>query len=118
MRWLWVFIGHIFVALGALGVVLPLIPTTPFLLVALGCYFRGSPRFAAWLLAHRLFGPPLHAWRERGAIRRRDKWLATFVIIGGVCVPLFVLELSLLGRAGALVGSLAAIIFIQTRPGA
>lgn len=68
--------GWLMVAIGAVGVFLPLLPTTPFLIVAAGCFARSSPRFEAWLLAHRTFGPILIAWRERGAIPRKSKWLS------------------------------------------
>lgn len=76
MRWVFFSVGWLMVATGAVGVFLPLLPTTPFLIVAAGCFARSSPRFEAWLIAHRTFGPILSAWRERGAIPRRGKWLS------------------------------------------
>jgi uncharacterized protein len=64
-RRLYVVAGIGFTALAALGVALPILPTTPFLLLASWCFARSSPRMLAWLRASRLFGPLLADW-ERG----------------------------------------------------
>lgn len=76
MRGLWLGLGGLFLGLGLLGVVLPVLPTTPFLLLAAGCFARSSPRLHGWLLAHPVFGPPIRNWEENGAISRRAKRLA------------------------------------------
>ncbi|MBF0094866.1 MAG: YbaN family protein [Alphaproteobacteria bacterium] len=61
-------LGLVFVGLGLLGVVLPVLPTTPFMIVALWCFARSSERFHAWLFHHRLFGPPLRKWDQHRVI--------------------------------------------------
>lgn len=76
MRALWLAMGGLFLGLGLLGVVLPVLPTTPFLLLAAGCFAKSSPRLHGWLLSHRLFGPPIRNWEENGAISRPAKRLA------------------------------------------
>ena len=76
MRALWLGLGGLFLGLGLLGVVLPVLPTTPFLILAAGCLARSSPRLHGWLLAHPVFGPPIRNWEENGAISRRAKRLA------------------------------------------
>jgi uncharacterized protein len=77
MRWLWMSAGVAFVALAFVGVVLPLMPTTIFLILAAACFARSSPRLEAWLLNHPRFGPTLRAWRAERAIGRRAKALAS-----------------------------------------
>jgi len=67
-RYVYVAIGLLFVGLGALGVVLPVVPTTPFLLISLWAFARSSQRLEAWLLAHRLFGPRLVEWKKHRVI--------------------------------------------------
>jgi len=69
-------LGWIFFAVGAVGVVLPLVPTTPFMLLALWAFSVGSERFHAWLWHHRIFGPPLRRWSEERVIPRPVKAIA------------------------------------------
>lgn len=68
--------GLLFVALGFIGAFLPILPTTPFLILAAACFARSSRRFESWLLDHSRFGPLLRDWRQRGAIPRKAKFAA------------------------------------------
>jgi uncharacterized protein len=70
---IWTGLGMFFVGLGAVGIVLPLLPTTPFLLLAAGCFAKGSPRAYYWLLERRYFGSYLKNYREGRGISRRGK---------------------------------------------
>ncbi len=76
MRHVYLALGAAFVALGFIGAFLPVLPTTPFLILAAACFARSSERLEAWLLDHPRFGPLLRAWRDRGAIPRRAKAMA------------------------------------------
>lgn len=73
--------GHLSVGLAVLGVFLPLLPTTPFLLLAAACYARGSARFYNWLLNSPTFGPIIRNWREHRSVAPRHKAMAIAVIV-------------------------------------
>ena len=76
MRIVYFCTGWVMVALGVIGAVTPLLPTTIFLIMAAGCFARSSPRLEAWLLDHPRFGKPLRDWRAAGAISRPAKLMA------------------------------------------
>lgn len=82
-RPLWILLGLTSLALGIAGIVLPLLPTTPFVLLAAWAFANGSPRLHAWLLANKTFGPLISNWERHGAISRRAKLLA-ILSMGGV----------------------------------
>jgi len=83
--------GWLCIGLAVLGAVLPLVPTTPFLLLASWCFFRGSPRIHAWLHRSKWFGPTLDDWGHYHGIRRSMKY-RTFVMIGVVVAASLVLS--------------------------
>ncbi|TGG92806.1 DUF454 domain-containing protein [Natronospirillum operosum] len=75
-RLLYLGLAYLCTAIGAVGVVMPLLPTTPFLLVAVWAGFRGSPRLARRILRNRQFGPIIRAWHRERAIPLHAKWVA------------------------------------------
>ncbi|MFJ1251377.1 YbaN family protein [Cupriavidus sp. CuC1] len=76
LRALWVVLGVLSLGLGTVGIFLPVLPTTPFVLLAAACFARGSERFHARLLAHPRFGPPVRDWQAHRSIPLRAKQLA------------------------------------------
>jgi uncharacterized membrane protein YbaN (DUF454 family) len=78
--------GFVCVGLGVLGIPLPLLPTTPFLLLAAYCFARSSQRWHAWLMTHRVLSPYILAFRDKRGLTRGQKWR----IAGAVTVTLFV----------------------------
>ena len=82
---LYKFAGFLFVGLATLGVFLPLLPTTPFLLVAAGCFARSSEKWHRWLLSNRVFGPMIKHWEETRSISYSTKIVAllSMGIFGG-----------------------------------
>lgn len=76
-RWFWLTLAYLTLALGIVGIVLPGLPTVPFILAASFCAARGSRRLHVWMRRHRRFGPMIRNWEDRGVISRRAKWLAS-----------------------------------------
>lgn len=115
LRLFWFLGGAFALLLGVAGIVLPLVPTTPLLLLAAFCFARSSPRLEMWLIEHPRLGPPIRDWRAEGAISARGKTLA-LVAIGATFALSLVLRLPahvLLIQAVTL-GAVA--LFIVTRP--
>lgn len=84
MRRLYLAAGILCVALGAIGAVLPIMPTVPFLLLAAFCFARSNPAWEKRLLDHPHWGPQILDWRERRAISRKTKITAIAMIAAGV----------------------------------
>lgn len=76
MRWLLWLAGSVALVLGLIGVVLPGLPTTPFILLAAACYAKASPRLHGWLLNHRFLGPMVRDWEAHRSLTRRSKTVA------------------------------------------
>ncbi len=75
--------GLVFVGLGAVGAALPLLPTVPFLLLAVFFFARSNPAWEERILNHPQWGPQVRDWRERGAISRKSKIIAVSSIAAG-----------------------------------
>ncbi len=112
---LWTLAGLTSLGIGIVGIVLPLLPTTPLVLLSAFCFGKGSPRLQVWLAQHAHFGPMIANWRRSGAIAPRAKGLA-------VAAMAATLGLSLaLGLQGWLIAVQAiclagAATFVLTRP--
>jgi len=115
LRIVWALCGLLALGFGALGVVLPLLPTVPFMLLAAFCFARSSPQLHNWLISHPYFGPPIMDWQERGAISRRGKIAATVSIAAVFAVSL---ALGVRPQVLAIQGVVltAVLTFIWTRP--
>ncbi|MGQ4810186.1 hypothetical protein NKDENANG_03635 [Candidatus Entotheonellaceae bacterium PAL068K] len=114
---------HLFVAAGWLclscgffGIFLPLLPTTPFILLAAFCFSKGSASLHRWLLTQKTFGPIIRDWQEYGVIRRRVKWTSICLIVLLMGYAIIFRPIPLLFKiAMALVG-ISIIGFIGSRP--
>ncbi len=79
-RYLLIIAGLFFVVLGGIGVVVPGLPTTVFILMAAGCFAKSCPALHNWLLANKIFGPMIYHWQESRAIPRRARRMALLTI--------------------------------------
>lgn len=89
MRFLLAALGCLALALGVAGIFVPLLPTTPFLLLAAALWVRSSPRLYAWLLGHRLFGRYIRNYRENRAIPLRAKVITLVLMWGSMFYCIF-----------------------------
>lgn len=107
--------GLVATGLGIAGIVLPLLPATPFFLLAAFAFARSSPRFHGWLINHRRIGPAIQDWQRDGAIRPKAKMLAmvALVVTFGISLAYGLNGWLLALQAGILV---AVACFILTRP--
>ena len=80
MNTLYIILGSISLTLGIIGIFLPLLPTTPFLLLTAALYFKGSPRLYHWLINHKHFGPYILNFREHKAIPLRAKIISVSLL--------------------------------------
>lgn len=109
-----IILGWVFIILAVIGAVLPLLPTTPFLILALACFAESSPRFHKMLLNNKWFGPPLAQWEKNNTIRREIKHKVMLLIVASFGISIFVLS----GRAGlqlVLVGCCFILLFFVSR---
>ncbi|WP_409361387.1 YbaN family protein [Bartonella heixiaziensis] len=109
-------VGWVMVVLGIIGIVLPIMPTVPFLLVASWCFARSSPRFHNWLHNHRIFGPPIKQWEERQAIPLFLKVFAVVSMAGGFLSFLVITHPALWFALLVSAVLLLITVYIVTRP--
>lgn len=109
-------LGWTCVALGAAGLFVPLLPTTPFLLVAAWCFDRSSPRVHAWLLRQPALGPLILDWQLHGVVRLHTKWLATALLLAFAAIPVLREGTPRWALAAMLVVVASVLTFLWTRP--
>lgn len=115
IRLLWRALAVLSVVLAVIGVVLPVLPTVPFLILAAWAGGKGWPALETWLLNHAHFGPGIRRWRERGAVPRRAKWLAT-VMMSGSAVMLALSPLPLAFKIGVPAVMAGVAVWLWRRP--
>jgi uncharacterized protein len=80
VKWLWLSAGVLSLGAGIVGLVLPVMPTVPFVILAAYCFARGSKRWETWLLMHKTFGPMVNNWRTNRSVPLRAKQLSTLMM--------------------------------------
>lgn len=115
LRWLLLVFAVLCLVLAVIGVVVPGMPTTVFVLLAGWAAARSSPRLAAWLENHRLFGPLILDWRHGGRVRRRAKWSATVAMT--VCAGVLLWTAQPRWVAALAIGTMAVVLaWLWCRP--
>ncbi|AZM97421.1 YbaN family protein [Vreelandella venusta] len=112
---MWVMLAGVSFSIGVLGIFLPLLPTTVFMLIAIYCASRGSPRFEAWIRTRHYVGPLLVTWEQERAIPKRAKIVAVCTI--AVSAIIIVWSLGPGWLSGSVVALLMLIaLWLATRP--
>lgn len=111
--------GHVFLVLAFVGLLLPVVPSVPFLILAAACYARSSLRFHGWLLNHKYLGPPVQSWYRHRSLTVRQKLLFAAMVTAGIGFSTFVFMPEGPARVGA--GAIWVLLLgglwrIPTRP--
>ena len=109
-------LGWVFFFLGALGVVLPVLPTTPFMLLALWAFSKSSDRFHQWLYHHKVFGPPLQQWARYRVIPLPMKIMAIVVMALSLLYIFIYVEAYFWLKLAAAALITYGVFFISTKP--
>ena len=119
IRYIMISLGTIFLALGAIGVVVPGLPTTPFLLLAAALYVRSSERLYSWLLNHKVFGKIVRDFRETRSISIRTKLISTgtmwAMIVISICLFIDNLAVEITISALGAVGTVVLLLIPTTK---
>ena len=111
---LWVVLGSILLTIGLIGIVVPLLPTTPFLLLAAGCYAKGSKRLSDRLLANPWLGPYLHATRDGSPLTWRWRVASMAFLWTSIALTIVFLTENLAVRAALVVIALLVTLHLAT----
>lgn len=107
-KFIYILIGTISLVIGVIGIIVPVLPTTPFVLLSAGCYFRGSSRFHDWLLNHKYFGPIILEYSDGKGMRKKSKinaiiltWImvlgTTIFVLNSLLMRLIIVGLAIIG---------------------
>jgi len=116
LRYLAMASGWMSLILGIIGIFLPLLPTTPFVLLSAYCFSRSSERLHSWLINQPRLGPMIQNWEQHGSISQSAKITATVLIVGLFSFSLFFLSLSSLIKSALICTGAGVLAFIWTRP--
>lgn len=115
-RMLFFIAGWSAIILGVAGIFLPILPTTPFAILAAWCFSNSSERWHQWLLNHKIFGPTIRDWERNGIINLRAKITATSMIILLFGYTLIFVQVHIIIKSIVSAIGLSVLVFIWTRP--
>lgn len=113
----WRFVGLVALLLGLVGLLLPVVPTAPFILVAAWAGGKGWPQLEQYLLSHKYFGPQIRNWRKNGAVSLRAKSVTTVMFCGSLLM-IWLTPLHDHLQAGLSIFIVCALVWLWTRPDA
>ena len=113
-RYFLILFGWLSITLGVIGIVVPLLPTTPFILLAGGCFAKSSPRFHMWLLNHAFFGPLILNYQSKQGLPRHVKVRAIIFIWLTLSISIYFLSITWLRVCIFLLGLLLTTLLWRT----
>ena len=116
LRFIYLGASWFFVALAVIGIFLPVLPTTPFLLLAAFFYAKSSVVFYNWIMNHRWFGPPLRSWKTSGSISRKNKIWAVSLIWLSLGYSILEVVPLMIGKVTLFIIGLSLTVFLISRP--
>lgn len=116
MRLVYFTMGWVFFAVGFVGAFVPVLPTTPLMLLALWCFSRSSERFHRWLYNHRVFGPPLRQWDVHRVIPLSAKLVAVFFMTASLVYVHFFSDIAVWARVIMSATMAIGFWFILSKP--
>lgn len=116
LRYALIAFGALFTAAGVIGIFLPLLPTTPFLLLAAACFARSSPAFHNRLLSHRILGPPIRQWEETRSLSPRAKVSAILTIVVSFCISITAFVPTTPGKIALALVGIGLIVYLARLP--
>jgi len=116
VRWLWIVAGIICLILATIGIIMPLLPTTPLVILAAFCFSKGSTRLHLWLHNNRYFGPLLQDWETYGVIRTKSKVMATIAIILIFSLSLYFTSIHIFLKCFLVLLAFCLLTYIWSRP--
>lgn len=115
-RPLLIVLGFVFVILGFIGAFLPVLPTTPFLILAAYLFSKSSPRLHQWILSLKYFGPMVREWEEYGVIKLKAKIWCTLIIVGVLGATIIFANIPRWVVVTQIVIMISVTSFVWTRP--
>ena len=112
----WLVLGWISLIIGVIGIFVPLLPTTPLILLAAYCFSRGSEKVHHWLITRPRFGPMIRDWEDRGMIRRPAKIRAAIVLVLTFAAVLVFSHFEMWVKGLVSVVGVSVLTFILSRP--
>lgn len=113
---LYAILGCAFVVIGGIGAFLPVLPTTPFMILALWMFSKSSQRFHDWLYHHKMFGPPLQSWQQHRVIPIKAKLLSVTMISISLVLMLLYSSSSPWAKAGVALLMLYGAAYVLSKP--
>ncbi|MFP5450765.1 MAG: YbaN family protein [Thermoleophilia bacterium] len=112
----WLAAAYLCLGIGLVGLALPLVPTTPFILLAAFAAARGSPRLHAWLLRHRVFGDVIRDWSASRTVARRAKVTALIAMLVAAAAMVWTAPPLLAGVGCAVIAVVATWLWLRPEP--